>query len=319
MHLPFFFSQIVILSFFYIHPAVFCMPLLLKFHPPSARRPLFFDSRAPATLGWAHTRASRPQIFGFSFSTTGVDWPAENGVAMPLLPRNASGTCSSLWTSRARTPLSLVDEGDGTYTMFYTGFGGAGSQSAAVSFVSLAFESVPLQPPQPPPPPPTPVSSGSFIPWVRECGVSVAVDVPISGNSSAPVLGTNITTEAECRALCEAHDNCTMYVGTYGDGDRCTLGEWCWICFGRTDSVWRPVSIPGIVSARRIRVALPPPPPQHQCLKTSDDDASVGPYWRQRSVDFKFNNRQPAWSSALRTSCSFRALSGNEGNRNYAR
>jgi hypothetical protein len=242
------------------------------------------------------------QIFGFSFSTTGVDWPAENGVAIPLLPRNASGACSSLWTSRARTPLSLVDEGDGTYTMFYTGFGGAGSQSAAVSFVSLAFESVPLQPPQPPPPPPTPVSPGSFISWVRECGVSVAVDVPISGNSSAPVLGTNVTTEAECRALCEAHDNCTMYVGTYGDGDRCTLGEWCWICFGRTDSVWRPVSIPGIVSARRIHVALPPPPPQHQCLKTSDDDASVGRYWRQRSVDFKVNNRQPAWSSALRTS-----------------
>ena len=54
------------------------------------------------------------QIFGFSFSSNGVDWPAENGAAVPLLPRNASAACGSLWTSRARTPLSLIDEGDGT-------------------------------------------------------------------------------------------------------------------------------------------------------------------------------------------------------------
>ena len=198
------------------------------------------------------------QIFGFSFSADGVDWPAENGAAVPLLPRNASGACGSLWTSRARTPLSLIDEGDGTFTMFYTGFGGVGSSTAAVSFVSLAFDTVPLLPPPPP------AAAGTYVPWVRSCGVSVVVGVPITGNASAPVLGRNVTTEAECKKLCEAHANCTMYVGTYGDSDgRCPYGEWCWICMGRTDDAWHPVALPGIVSARRVPVTLPP---NQQCL-----------------------------------------------------
>ena len=179
---------------------------------------------------------------------------------MPLLPRNASGACGSLWTSRARTPLSLIDEGDGTFTMFYTGFGGVGSSTAAVSFVSLAFDTVPLLPP----PPPSTKKQRTFVPWVRSCGVSVVVGVPITGDASAPVLGRNVTTEAECKKLCEAHANCTMYVGTYGDSDgRCPYGEWCWICMGRTDDAWHPVALPGIVSARRVPVTLPP---NQQCL-----------------------------------------------------
>lgn len=193
-------------------------------------------------------------VFGFSYSTTGVDWPAENGVAMSLVPHNVS---AALWSTRARTPLSLVDEGDGIYTMFYTGFAGA---TAGVSFVSLKFEPVSVLPPPPPPPP----SPGHYIPWVDTPGMSVVYGVPIGGTPNAPLLGTNVTTEAACRALCEAHADCTMYTGSYGNGDKCTQGEWCWLCFGRTDTVWAPRPVAGFVSARRVAVA-PPAPLYPQC------------------------------------------------------
>lgn len=101
-------------------------------------------------------------VFGFSYSTNGVDWPAENGASVPLL----RAPDETLWTNRARTPLSLVDEGDGSYTMFYTGFKGA---AAGVSFVTLTFHTVPVPPPAPPAPP-----GPHFIPWVRAPGISGA-------------------------------------------------------------------------------------------------------------------------------------------------
>lgn len=68
----------------------------------------------------------RSTVFGFSYSTNGRDWPAANGLAVQLLPENATGP---LWATRARTPLSLIDEGDGTYTMFYTVSPGARTSS----------------------------------------------------------------------------------------------------------------------------------------------------------------------------------------------
>jgi hypothetical protein len=226
-------------------------PLVLRL--PSGVYVSVFDFLRPeVTTGHDH-------VFGFSYSTTGVDWPAENGVAMSLLPHNASSS-TALWATRARTPLSLIDEGDGTYTMFYTGFAGA---MAAVSYVSLRFDTVPIQPPPPQPPPPPP-SPRRFVPWVRATDMSVVYGVPVAGQPNAPLLGRNITTEAECRTLCEARKDCTMYAGSYGTGSKCSLGEWCWLCFGRTDEVWAPTPVRGFISARRVDVR-PPPSLYPQC------------------------------------------------------
>ena len=89
---------------------------------------------------------------------------------------------------------------------------------------------------------------------------AVVYGVPITGTASAPVLGRNVTTESECRSLCEALPNCNMYAGSYGDGEHCTWGEWCWVCFGRTDDTWAPREVSGFVSARRVSVPRAPGP-----------------------------------------------------------
>jgi len=222
-------------------------PLVLRL--PSGVYVAVFDFLKPEVT------VHHDDVFGFSYSSNGVDWPAENGVAMSLLPPHNS--TAPLWATRARTPLSLIDEGDGSYTMFYTGFAGA---TAAVSYVSLRFETVPVRPPPPPPQPPSPPGPRPFVPWFRDLGVSVVYGVPITGQPNAPLLGKNVTTEAECRALCTARANCTMYTGSYGGGaGKCNLGEWCWMCFGRTDNVWQPKAVPGFVSARRVEVPVPRP------------------------------------------------------------
>ncbi len=218
-------------------------------------------------------------VFGMSYSTDGISWPAEHGVAMSLLPHNASGSGAPLWTGRARTPLSLIDEGDGTYTMFYTGFGGTGSEPAGVSFVRLVFKTVrrgstlelqcariglpatnhlhtvrvPSQVPVQPPPAPPPLPPGKWLPWVTTQGVSVVVDVPRDGTAAAPLLSANVSGAAECKALCELREDCTMYVAAE-DASRCSAGFWCRLCFGRTDHTWVPISVPGFVSARRVFV-----------------------------------------------------------------
>jgi len=233
-------------------------PLVLRL--PSGVYVTVFDFLKPEVT------VHHDHVFGFSYSTTGVDWPAENGVAMSLLPHNSSST--ALWATRARTPMSLIDEGDGIYTMFYTGFAG---KTASVSYVSLRFDTVPIQPPSPPPPP----SPKHFVPWVRATGMSVVYGVPVAGQPNAPLLGRNITTEAECRTLCEARENCTMYTGSYGTGSKCSRGEWCWLCFGRTDDVWVPTPVPGFISARRVDVP-PPPSPYPQCSSRPLDPIVTG-------------------------------------------
>ena len=71
-----------------------------------------------------------------------------------------------------------------------------------------------------PVPPPTP---HHFIPWVEVHGQSAVYGVPVDGDPTAPLLGRNVTSEAACRALCEARADCTMYAGAYGDA-HCSLG-----------------------------------------------------------------------------------------------
>ena len=51
---------------------------------------------------------------GYAVSADGIHWPA----GQTLLLQQTRGT----WSPEIRTPLGLVPEDDGTYTVFYTGF-----------------------------------------------------------------------------------------------------------------------------------------------------------------------------------------------------
>jgi len=55
-----------------------------------------------------------PDAIGYSISEDGIRWPP--GRSLPLQ------TVKGKWSPEVRTPLGLVDEGDGTFTVFYTGF-----------------------------------------------------------------------------------------------------------------------------------------------------------------------------------------------------
>lgn len=148
--------------------------------------------------------SGKSNVFGFSYSNDGVNWPASNGAAVSLAPSNGT----TPWFSVVRTPLGLIDEGNGTYTMFYTAWHQPPGQprTEAVGFAILELKSSPAPPPSPPPPPPP------FVPWVEVHGKSAVYGVPITGQPNAPLLGSNVKTDEECRALCEARSDCTMCV-----------------------------------------------------------------------------------------------------------
>jgi hypothetical protein len=57
----------------------------------------------------------RNQKIGFGYSTDGITWQAEAGAAVPVV---APG--QPFWAQVIRTPLGMVDEGDGTFSVFYT-------------------------------------------------------------------------------------------------------------------------------------------------------------------------------------------------------
>jgi hypothetical protein len=54
----------------------------------------------------------RPNTIGYSFSTDGVHWTR----GMQLTVQSGNG----VWASEVRTPLGLVDEGNGHFTLFYS-------------------------------------------------------------------------------------------------------------------------------------------------------------------------------------------------------
>ena len=114
--------------------------------------------------------------------------------------------------------------------------------------VSLSVPNVP-----PPPSPPSP-----FIPWVEARGFTA-----VAGEGSGYpdlLLGVNITSEEKCRALCESHENCTIYTGAE-TGVPCTMRpSWCFLCIGRTDRVFDLHPVNGVVSARRVEVGPSPQP-----------------------------------------------------------
>jgi len=55
-----------------------------------------------------------PDAIGFSWSTDGIQWSPGQSVVVQ--------TTEGKWSPEVRTPLGLVREDDGTYTVFYTGF-----------------------------------------------------------------------------------------------------------------------------------------------------------------------------------------------------
>ena len=60
-----------------------------------------------------HTGANNK--IGFGFSPDGITWDPAQGVAVPVV---APG--EPFWAQVLRTPLGMVDEGDGTWSVFYT-------------------------------------------------------------------------------------------------------------------------------------------------------------------------------------------------------
>jgi hypothetical protein len=63
----------------------------------------------------------RGSLMGFSSSEDGLNWPVENA---QLIDVNATVPAGQKpWVRVIRTPHQLVDEGDGTYTVFFTAYG----------------------------------------------------------------------------------------------------------------------------------------------------------------------------------------------------
>lgn len=58
--------------------------------------------------------SGNPDAIGYSISADGIRWPQGQSLAI----QSPTGR----WSKEVRTPLGLVDEEDGTYTVFYTGF-----------------------------------------------------------------------------------------------------------------------------------------------------------------------------------------------------
>ncbi len=79
------------------------------------------------------------QGFGWGFSADGLQWPQGRLCTLP-----------PAWCKQVRTPMGLVDEGGGRYTLFYTGFdstpdwdqlmAGTGEHSCAIGFVELRLD-----------------------------------------------------------------------------------------------------------------------------------------------------------------------------------
>lgn len=85
---------------------------------------------------------SPPDAIGWAYSTNGVDWgPGRALVVQPTRDR---------WSKEVRTPLGLIDEGGGRFTVFYSGFEqtpnwdrllrGEGRETSAIGFAELMFE-----------------------------------------------------------------------------------------------------------------------------------------------------------------------------------
>jgi hypothetical protein len=88
--------------------------------------------------GWlvVYDQVQALDSFGWAFSWDGTNWPKGSQVQL-----------GSSWCKQVRTPMGLVDEGGGKFTLFYTGFettpdwdqllAGSGEHSCAIGYVEL--------------------------------------------------------------------------------------------------------------------------------------------------------------------------------------
>ena len=84
----------------------------------------------------------KPNAFGWAFSEDGIHWGEGQSVEIQTKPE--------VWSDDVRTVLGLVDEGEGKFTVFYTGFEqapdwdrlltGTGKETCAIGFLDLQIE-----------------------------------------------------------------------------------------------------------------------------------------------------------------------------------
>lgn len=76
-----------------------------------------------STFDFLHPQPNN--AIGFTWSRDGLDWPMANGQALVidegLAPGETGWWKGTIGTWSIRTPHQLIDEGDGTYTVFFTG------------------------------------------------------------------------------------------------------------------------------------------------------------------------------------------------------
>jgi hypothetical protein len=95
-------------------------PMPVKVKGPNSGRDYWvavFDFLAPEVTSYVPKT-----VFGFSWSEDGIAWPKDHGQAVNVddgLPKGQKGWWRGAWA--IRTPHQMLDEGDGTYTIFFTG------------------------------------------------------------------------------------------------------------------------------------------------------------------------------------------------------
>ncbi len=95
-------------------------PMVIKVKGPKSGRDYWvgvFDFLAPEV-----TEYQPKNVFGFSWSADGIHWPAEHGQVVNVddgLAQGQRGWWRGSWA--IRTPHQLLEEGDGLYTIFFTG------------------------------------------------------------------------------------------------------------------------------------------------------------------------------------------------------
>lgn len=94
--------------------------LVIKVRGPRTGREYWvavFDFLAPEV-----TAFEPKNVFGFSWSDDGAHWPKDHGQAVNIdegLAAGERGWWRGAWA--VRTPHQMIEEGDGTYTVFFTG------------------------------------------------------------------------------------------------------------------------------------------------------------------------------------------------------
>lgn len=114
-------------------------PMILKTKGPKSGREYYvavFDFLAPEAANYMPRN-----VFGFSWSEDGLHWPKEHGQVVNLdngLPKGQRGW----WRGQGgvRTPHRMIEEGNGIYTVFFTGMGSEGFRAAGKVTVRLVEE-----------------------------------------------------------------------------------------------------------------------------------------------------------------------------------